>query len=711
MAKKTALSVTSGFASQAQLNAEFEDIADHLNNKVLYRDNPAGEDNAMQNDIDMNSNQINNLSDATNVNDAPNWGQVQNKIAAAGSGLISSDSEQQTATASQTVFTLTGISYTPGVGNLAVYINGVRQFIGTSYAETSSTVVTFSEGLQVGDVVQFITNESTETSQTVIADTRTATNKAGALAITPVAGLVVHVLSADGGLFKAVTGAAPATYSDNGGSYCGTQFIPTGGDGSAAWVRVDGGYNVGLGYQPEWFGAAGDGTTDDTTAIDNTSEYVKGIGGGLVQFGAVTYRATKIVRKDFVSMKGHGRGTELIALTSAETGFIQIEAGPVRFSHLDGLTIFGSTTTTPINAGQWGIYSEAVDSGGSGGDWWATVKNIRIARFDNTIWFKGGATGSNLPHQFTTLIGVYADRASSTGNTLKMTGMVNQVRFYGGQLDGVTPLATKAGTNILIQKDTTNAPANCTFNGITSQNAEKVAVVTDADGVVFTEGWFENIDKAFSFSSAAHGCGVKDSHFANAASDGSGTGYAIEVANTASAFFINNNLKGDVDKIISASTSPRGIVTYGNISNTPITAISAGVTQQISESAGVLTVNGGHTFLINTSATNITTITSDDHLPGAIITLEAHSGSIKLATGGNIDIAGATSPITIPQYGIITLVRHDLAGTWKVLGTAPSAAVADLNQTITGPSIAEVQAISDKVDELLAALRLAGNMQ
>ncbi len=36
-----------------------------------------------------------------------------------------------------------------------------------------------------------------------------------------------------------------------------------------------------------------------------------------------------------------------------------------------------------------------------------------------------------------------------------------------------------------------------------------------------------------------------------------------------------------------------------------------------------------------------------------------------------------------------------------------AAAVADLNQTIVGPSIAEVQTLSDKVDELLAALRAA----
>ena len=61
MAKKTALSVSSGYQSTTQLNNEFADIADHLNNKVLYRDNPSGESNQMENDLDMNSKKILNL--------------------------------------------------------------------------------------------------------------------------------------------------------------------------------------------------------------------------------------------------------------------------------------------------------------------------------------------------------------------------------------------------------------------------------------------------------------------------------------------------------------------------------------------------------------------------------------------------------------------------------------------------------------------------
>ena len=75
-------------------------------------------------------------------------------------------SEEHTATASQTVFTLTGITYTPGVNNLTVFINGVHQASG-AYTETSATVVTFSSGLTVGDLVVFHSAEilTTTTSQ------------------------------------------------------------------------------------------------------------------------------------------------------------------------------------------------------------------------------------------------------------------------------------------------------------------------------------------------------------------------------------------------------------------------------------------------------------------------------------------------------------------------------------------------------------------
>ena len=66
--------------------------------------------------------------------------------------------ESFTATAGQTIFTLTTSTYTPVANNIDVYINGVRQS-NQSYVETSSTVITFVEGLYAGDLVDLVVNQ------------------------------------------------------------------------------------------------------------------------------------------------------------------------------------------------------------------------------------------------------------------------------------------------------------------------------------------------------------------------------------------------------------------------------------------------------------------------------------------------------------------------------------------------------------------------
>jgi hypothetical protein len=65
--------------------------------------------------------------------------------------------EVQTATAGQTVFTLTEISYVPGANNLMVFVDGINQYLGTQYVETDSKTVTFTQGLQLGAEVKFST--------------------------------------------------------------------------------------------------------------------------------------------------------------------------------------------------------------------------------------------------------------------------------------------------------------------------------------------------------------------------------------------------------------------------------------------------------------------------------------------------------------------------------------------------------------------------
>jgi hypothetical protein len=61
--------------------------------------------------------------------------------------------ESFTATAGQTLFTLTNFLYAIGTNSLWVFVNGVFQRSGIDYTETSTSSFTFTSGLTVGDTV------------------------------------------------------------------------------------------------------------------------------------------------------------------------------------------------------------------------------------------------------------------------------------------------------------------------------------------------------------------------------------------------------------------------------------------------------------------------------------------------------------------------------------------------------------------------------
>lgn len=63
MAKITLPSITSGYATTTQLNTALDSIEQEFQNKVLYRDNPSGEPNQMENDLDLNGYKIINAGD------------------------------------------------------------------------------------------------------------------------------------------------------------------------------------------------------------------------------------------------------------------------------------------------------------------------------------------------------------------------------------------------------------------------------------------------------------------------------------------------------------------------------------------------------------------------------------------------------------------------------------------------------------------------
>jgi hypothetical protein len=72
------------------------------------------------------------------------------------SGLASSgQAGTVTATQGQTFVTVP-FTYLVGQNSLQVFVNGSKQIVTTNYTETTTTSITFTGGLNVGDLVQFV---------------------------------------------------------------------------------------------------------------------------------------------------------------------------------------------------------------------------------------------------------------------------------------------------------------------------------------------------------------------------------------------------------------------------------------------------------------------------------------------------------------------------------------------------------------------------
>lgn len=154
------------------------------------------------------------------------------------------DQEIQTATAGQTVFTLTTMQYRPGTDNLSVFIDGINQY---NFLELSPTIVSFTEGVSAGSQVKFTTATSIDPTNFIL----TADN----VAYTP-----------------PFTGGAATNVEDK----------------LAQYVSV------------KDFGAVGNGVSDDTAAIQAAVNYKFSTGWANIYFPPGTYL---MLGRVFVSSK------------------------------------------------------------------------------------------------------------------------------------------------------------------------------------------------------------------------------------------------------------------------------------------------------------------------------------------------------------------------------------------------------------------------
>ena len=151
-----------------------------------------------------------------------------------------------------------------------------------------------------------------------------------------------------GGMFRYESGQPPGTYRDDGGM----TILPAGGNGSAAWLRNQSGE-----ISVKWFGATGDGITNDTEAINAAADYirqsVKLIGGGrgvLLRFPEGTYRVRGSL--NFTNIRGsrgiywglEGSNANILGECTGKPvfDFMRSQSGSMR-----GFNIEGSETFKP----------------------------------------------------------------------------------------------------------------------------------------------------------------------------------------------------------------------------------------------------------------------------------------------------------------------------------------------------------------------------
>jgi hypothetical protein len=186
--------------------------------------------------------------------------------------------EIQTATAGQTVFNLTTMTYQPATNSLTVFVDGVNQYgPGAQYAylETDGDTVTFVNGLHVGAEVKFTTSQLNSSA---------SQSDAFQVSYTPpfIGSVTTNV-----------------------------------GDKLAQTVSVTD------------FGAVGDGVTDDSSAIQAAIDSLDLQNGGLLYLPQGTYVIdAPLILPNGVSLIGSGVDSTILKKTTATASLIESTAIP-----------------------------------------------------------------------------------------------------------------------------------------------------------------------------------------------------------------------------------------------------------------------------------------------------------------------------------------------------------------------------------------------
>lgn len=267
--------------------------------------------------------------------------------------------EFQTATAGQTVFNLTTMTYAAGANNLQVFVDGVNQYVGSSYLETDNNTVTFTQGLHEGALVKFSTVQTLST-----VDTSSA-----------------NILFTQGGT-GAVTRSVQSRLRET--------------------VSV------------KDFGAVGNGIADDTVAIQNAVNYASSIGGSTVLLQGTFKVSNSINVPNYVRLMGGGRTVTRIEAAANNFSIFKVYRPPGSVPALAQSIGFYNMTIVGTGAGNGctgieltnaqGVIIEQVEiaictdgiflNKSAGESYFHEVRSCQFASCFNAITF-GGAANRN----------------------------------------------------------------------------------------------------------------------------------------------------------------------------------------------------------------------------------------------------------------------------------------------------------------------------
>ena len=151
------------------------------------------------------------------------------------------------------------------------------------------------------------------------------------------------------------------------------------------------------------FGATGDGSTDDTTAISNAITYVS-TNGGAVYFPAGTYKtsSTLTISSPNVTLYGDNKDASIILANADSFNVITIGTG-ANYTEIRNLCVKGGATTD--TTAQYSILCSTASTPTK-----VTIDNCRLTNANSGISIGSGTYWSVTNNQFDTLIGKTSGR-------------------------------------------------------------------------------------------------------------------------------------------------------------------------------------------------------------------------------------------------------------------------------------------------------------